>query len=164
MKSQLKQVFFLALFGMVSVLFVFFVPWKEKTDSSSQEENKQQDISPKLSSEEPSNPKSITGTLRIALPSKLFQTTSLLSGFFEEFQNNYTIDLQIKSFSSLSALAQATGFDLLLLPYELLTGVQDLRFQENLSPLFIDQVKELIQERKSFLPFAMDPAVMIGAS
>jgi hypothetical protein len=56
-----------------------------------------------------------------------------------------------------------SGADLLLLAYDDFTGLahQSLRFQEDLKPFFIPQLRSFFDEQSDFLPVAVDPAVMV---
>jgi hypothetical protein len=56
--------------------------------------------------------------------------------------------------------------DLLLLPYDLLTGLElkTLLFQEDIKTLFIPQLSEFMTKHTEFIPFGIDQPVMYGLS
>jgi hypothetical protein len=54
----------------------------------------------------------------------------------------------------------------LLLPYDLLTGLNlnPFVFEEDITPLFISQLRNFVKENDTFMPFGIDIPVMFGKS
>lgn len=164
MKSQIRQVLFLAIFGFLCSIFVFFVPLGKSTkdpETLNTSEQNIQDQNPDFSSgSEEQQPG--TGEFWLITHPKI--PTKLLSGFANDFFEKRGIRVRFKELSLISG-AEFSG-DLALLPYDLLTdsSINTISFQEDIRSLFIPQLETFLGQHPDFLPFALDPAVMYGLS
>ena len=162
MKGQLKQVFFLSIFGFLCTAFVFFVP---RGSSSTEDEGGQAwwVVSQEEKSEFswdvlPPVANLFTWTLTIAVGK--FADYPIWKAFADSFSKKYGWKVRFLTGDVVS------GADLLLLAYDDFTGLahQSLRFQEDLKPFFIPQLRGFLDEQPDFLPVAVDPAVMVWLS
>ena len=139
MKSELRQVFFMAVFWFLCTAFVFFVPWwnsnKEEISDS------QEVIEDTLTGETLEVVDSYEWKiLRLWVVQNNNQFNSALDSSIRSFRSNYWWDVEIVSISPSSFSWTDIDVDLLLLPYDLLTGL-------NLNPfVFEEDIKYGIAE------------------
>lgn len=165
MKSELRQVFFMAVFWFLCTAFVFFVPWwnsnKEEVSDS------QEVIEDTLTWETLEVVDSYEWKiLRLWVVQNNNQFNSALERVILSFKSNYWWDVEIVSISPSSFSWSNLNVDLLLLPYDLLTGfdLNPFVFEEDITPLFISQLRNFVKENNTFMPFGIDIPVMYGKS
>ena len=165
MKSELRQVFFMAVFWFLCTAFVFFVPWwnsnKEGVSDS------QEVIEDTLTWETLEVVDSYEWKiLRLWVVQNNNQFNSALDSSIRSFRSNYWWDVEIVSISPSSFSWTDIDVDLLLLPYDLLTGLNlnPFVFEEDITPLFISQLRNFVKENNTFMPFGIDIPVMYGKS
>lgn len=116
----MKQVIFLAVFGLLCSVFVFFVPWgaspAESEETTSSEQLESAEVSDFSSDEKPS----LTGEFWILADPKV--SVSVLSGFTDAFFKQRGIRVRYKEISDLEFSGTLAPADLYLLPYDLLSG------------------------------------------
>lgn len=159
----MKQVIFLALFGLLCSVFVFFVPW-----GASPAESETPTLSEQLESAEtsessfPEKP-SLTGKLTLAISSE--KVSPELKQFLQAFSKRHGVEVALAGvIYEEDGQKFASGADLQLLAYDHFSGVaaQKILFQEDIRPLFIPQLQEFVGQHSDFIPFSLDPAVMYG--
>lgn len=164
MRNQLKQVLFLAIFGILCTAFVIFVPWgvnPEKSETATPPNQTDWMGNPDFSSEQ--NTRLLTGTLTLAIPEKKINPE--LKQFLQNFSQKYEVNITLTRVMDEGNRLKLTSWaDIQLLPYDLFSGVQaqKITFQEDIRSLFIPQLQGFLGKYSDFLPFALDPAVMYG--
>lgn len=162
MRSQIKQVLFLAIFGVLCTAFVIFVPWGtnpiESRETSLKNPNLQGENSDSLSGDIITDQNFVTETLSISLKDWLLSDDLL--AFSNIFMGKHGWAITFLTWE------QRTNTDLSLIAFDDFTGMKasEVRFQEDITPLFIPQIENFLDQHKNFLPIAFDPAVMIGLS
>ena len=164
MRNQLKQVLFLAVFGILCTAFVIFVPWGESPAESGtatlSEQNDWTENSDSFSNESRSF---LTGSLTLAVPKE--KVSPELKQFLQNFSQKYGVNIALTGVMDEGSRLKLTSWaDIQLLPYDLFSGIQaqKITFQEDIRPLFIPQLQGFLEKHSDFLPFALDPAVMYG--
>lgn len=161
MKTQLKQVFFLAIFWFLSTLFVFFVPrWSSSETTENDILNKE--VIEQIDSSWDIQNAILTWEFLFTLD-PVFLTWNFLQ-FIDDFSQKRWIQITINELSQPFSDSLFSG-DLVLVPYDYLTwwaSFQPIGFQEDIRSLFIPQIQNFIEGYSGFLPFALDPAVMYG--
>lgn len=157
MKSQLRQVLFLAFFWVLCTAFVIFVPWGASPDgswdNSWEQESQQEENSDFLSGN--AFEKKFTQTLYIGLKNELLTQTFL--DFSNAFTKKHWGTIVFLTWDNLSWV------DLILKAFDNRKNEKyaPIHFQEDIKTLFIHQLWEFIDQHKDFLPVAFDPAVMV---
>lgn len=157
MKSQLRQVLFLAFFWVLCTAFVIFVPWGASPDgswdNSGEQESQQEENSDFLSGN--AFEKKFTQTLYIGLKNELLTQTFL--DFSNAFTKKHWGTIVFLTWDNLSWV------DLILKAFDNRKNEKyaPIHFQEDIKTLFIHQLWEFIDQHKDFLPVAFDPAVMV---
>ena len=155
MKTQLQQLFFLSVFCFLCTVFVFFVPWW----SSSNDEGEVSQSESNIAVEEAAPVQEVvkfSWTLRIAI--KEWMVKKELSDFAAKFESVHWWKVEFTQISSPSDWVWIDWYDLYLFPYDQLTGVQfwTINFQEDISSLFIPQLKDFVEKHRSIIPFWID--------
>ena len=163
MRSQLKQVLFLAVFGILCTAFVIFVPWGTSPAESGTATLSEQNEWTENSDSSNESLSFLTGSLTLALPTE--KVSPELKQFLQNFSQKYGVNIALTGAMDERSRSKLTSWaDIQLLPYDLFSGVQaqKIAFQEDIRSLFIPQLQEFVGKRSDFLPFALDPAVMYG--
>lgn len=162
MRSDLRQVFFLAVFWFLCTIFVFFIPWWNANNNGN-EAVENVEIEEELQMDEPVSIE-FDWILRIWIYQGMESFNDTFSIFIENFKKNYWGDITIVPLSVHDITWEKV--DLLLLPYDLLTGLElkTLLFQEDIKTLFIPQLSEFMTKHTEFIPFGIDQPVMYGLS
>lgn len=116
----MKQVIFLAVFGLLCSVFVFFVPWGASPAESEEMTSSEQLESAEVSDFSSDEKLSLTGEFWILADPKV--SVSVLSGFTDTFFKQRGIRVRYKEISDLEFSGTLAPADLYLLPYDLLSG------------------------------------------
>lgn len=164
MRNQLKQVLFLAIFGILCTVFVIFVPWgASPAESGTATWSEQSDWRENSDSSSNESTPLLTGTLTLAIPNE--KVSPELRLFLQNFSQKYGVNIALTGVMDQGSGSKLTSWaDIQLLPYDLFSGVQaqKITFQEDIRSLFIPQLQGFLEKHSDFLPFALDPAVMYG--
>lgn len=163
MRNQLKQVLFLAVFGILCTAFVIFVPWGASPAESGTATLSEQNEWTENSDSSNESLSFLTGSLTLAVPKE--KVGPELKQFLQNFSQKYGVNVALTgAMDEGSGLKLTSWADIQLLPYDLFSGIQaqKITFQEDIRPLFIPQLQGFLEKHSDFLPFALDPAVMYG--
>ena len=160
MKTQLKQLFFLSLFCFLCTVFVFYVPlwssWDDKDNIIWETENNTN--KPIVND----NTVKFSWTMRVAI--KEWMINNEFRSFVESFKNKYWGSFEFIEVASSDEWNNLEWVDLYIFPYDLLTWVNftSIDFQEDISHLFIPQIKDFVMKHKDIIPLWFDVPVMYG--
>ena len=163
MKSQLKQLFFLSVFCFLCTVFVFFVPWW----TSKSDNNVSDDIEERVDDtqvDDAYGQVQFTWVLRIAV--KEWMKDKVITDFANEFKELHWWDVEFIEVESPEDWKTLNWIDLYMLPYDLVSWIEfnTIKFQEDISSLFIPQLKNFVAEHKDMIPFGIDLPVMYWLS
>ena len=158
MFSKLRQTVFLAGFGLVCCIFVFFVPFSSKPQVVEEEvvvssggENVEEDVKNQI----------FTGVLHIWVdPSFAKEDFGILK---DEFMQKYWSDAVFQYFWV--EQRGFSGYDLLLTAYDKAWALSggELRFSQPLDLYFLSWSSEVLASGR-FIPYAIDPIVVFYQS
>ena len=160
MKTQLQQLFFISLFSFFCTVFVFFVPWWSSDDNEVEDIEQVENISENQWDNIEQEAPRFSWTLRIAI--KEWMQNKELKDFVDNFKSIHGWEVEFTEIDSPSNWNWLEWFDLYLFPYDQLTGVQfwAINFQEDISSLFIPQLKDFVVNHKNIIPFWIDVPVV----
>jgi len=153
----------LSVFCFLCTVFVFFVPWwtskignnvsddiEERADNTQVDDTYEQ--------------VQFTWVLRIAV--KEWMKDKVITDFANEFKELHWWDVEFIEVESPEAWKTLNWIDLYMLPYDLVSWIEfnTIKFQEDISSLFIPQLKNFVAEHKDMIPFGIDLPVMYWLS
>lgn len=162
MKTELKQLFFLSLFCFLCTAFVFFVPW-----GSSQKDDSDELISQVVDGTYESETQEyiqFTGVLRVAVNEWMLDSD--IASFAENFKSVYWWNIEFIEVDSPNKWQSLKWIDLYIIPYDVTSWLQfqDIPFQEDISNLFIPQLKKFVLSHGGLIPFWVDLPIMYWMS
>ena len=166
MKTQLQQLFFLSLFCFLCTAFVFFVPWWSSWDDEDNITAEELELTNNNSVVNNNVEEAVkfSWTLRVAL--KEWMMNNDFRSFVESFKNKHWGSFEFVEVTSPEEWNNLKWVDLYIFPYDQLSWVDfsSIDFQEDISHLFISQMKDFIQNHSDIIPFGVDVPVMYGLS
>jgi hypothetical protein len=163
MKSQLKQLFFLSVFCFLCTVFVFFVPWWTSTSDNNENDDIEESID-NAQVYDTYEQVQFTWVLRIAV--KEWMKDKVVTDFANEFKEVHWWDVELIEVESPEVWKTLDWIDLYMIPYDLVSWIDfnTIKFQEDISSLFIPQLKDFVAEHKDMIPFGIDLPVMYWLS
>ncbi len=163
MKSQLKQLFFLSVFCFLCTVFVFFVPWWTSTSDNNENDDIEESID-NTQVYDTYEQVQFTWVLRIAV--KEWMKDKVVTDFANEFKEVHWWDVELIEVESPEVWKTLDWIDLYMIPYDLVSWIDfnTIKFQEDISSLFIPQLKDFVAEHKDMIPFGIDLPVMYWLS
>jgi hypothetical protein len=163
-------VFFLSLFWFLCTVFVFFVPiWSSDSDLSENSQDKgniesladNQEINQDLIVQDSVK---FSWNLRIAIKKGMLK--GAISRFVDEFLEQRWGSVEFVEVSSPDEWYSLEWIDLYLIPYDVLTWLnfEEILFQEDISQLFVSQLKNFIKQHNNLIPFWIDLPIVYGLS
>jgi len=158
MRRDLLQILFLSIFWFICTVVVFFVPWWSDSNSSEEETS---DVIESWQNLGENN--SVTDSnlysweqINIAISETINSTN--MQKFINDFSKKYWWKVNLYIIKPPYSWLNFQDINIVIIPYEFLSWIdlQDINFQEDISELFILQLRKLVKENKNILPFSID--------
>jgi hypothetical protein len=158
MKRDLLQILLLSIFWFICTVIVFFVPWWSDTSSSEEEGSDITETGQNLTENNVVIDSDFYSWAQINLAISETINTTDMQKFVNDFSKKYWWKVNLYIIKPPYSWLNFQDINIVIMPYEFLSWIeiQDINFQEDISELFVPQLRKLVKENKKILPFSID--------
>lgn len=162
MHSQLRQIIFLAGFGFLCCIFIFFLPWgwSSTTETQTPEHTTKDDNPEQNELSDTASRSLLSGTLHIQIDKKLYG--SGMQQLIDNYSKQYPIHITLNTLEADKDKIK-TSADLILTRYEhnTINTMEKINFSQNITNFLITGFQSF-EEGDRFIPYLRDPLLLIS--